>query len=118
MTTPFYKLSTHQHSSYKDPETSTKTLLKMQEYFDSDPNVLACIAHDPTLLIHLPTFNSQPQLDLNNWKGQGLEEKCHWGWLGELPRYDENGKLVGPGVREVPIVEGIWRDGRKVDSLE
>lgn len=114
--TPFFKLSKHEHSLYKDPDVAAQTVLKMQEYFDSDPNVSVCIAHDPSLLVHLPTFNREPSLDLNGWKEKGWKEKCHWGWLDELPRYAEDGSLIGPGMREKPIVEGVWREGKRVDA--
>lgn len=115
--TPFYKLSTHKHSSYKNPTLATVTTQQMQKYFDSDPNVLVCLAHDTGLLEHLPIFNTHPEKDLNDWQQQGMKEKCHWSWLGELPRYDENHKVVGPGMREKPLVEGLWKEGQKVDSL-
>jgi hypothetical protein len=115
--TPFYKLSTHQHSSYKDPALAVVTMQKMQQYFDSDPNVLVCLAHDTGLLDHLPTFNASPELDLNDWQQQGMKERCHWGWLKELPRYGEDGKVIGPGMREKPLVEGLWKEGKVVESL-
>lgn len=109
---PFYKLSTHQFSTYKDPATAIVTTEKMQRYVDSDPNVLVCLAHDVALLHHLPIFNDDPTKDLNDWKQRGMKERCHWGWLGELPRYDSDGKVLGPGRREKPIVEGLWREGK------
>lgn len=115
--TPFYQLSTSHHSTYKDPLTAIKTAKSMQKYFDSDPNVMVCLAHDPALLDHLPLFNTHPESDLNSWKTLGYKETCHWGWLGELPRYDDDGKVVGPGNREKPIVEGLWRDGVRVATL-
>ena len=115
--TPFYQLSTSHHSTYKDPKAAVITAESMQKYFDSDPNVLVCLAHDPALLDHLPLLNTQPDRDLNSWKELGLKQKCHWGWLGELPRYDKDGAVVGPGNRERPIVEGLWRDGVRVKSV-
>lgn len=114
--TPFYQLSTHQRSTYKDPAVAMITVQKMQKYFDSDPNILVCLAHDPALLDNLPTFNEHPEQDINNWKQLGLKEKCHWCWFGELPRYDKDGKVIGPGNREKPIVDGLWREGIRVDS--
>ncbi|KXL45936.1 MAG: hypothetical protein FE78DRAFT_107262 [Acidomyces sp. 'richmondensis'] len=114
---PFYKLSTHHHSSYKDPSLANITTLKMQKYFDSDPNVLVCLAHDTALLDHLPTFNADLNQDLNEWKQNGMKEKCHWGWLKELPRYDKDGNVLGPGMRESPIVVGLWKNGERVVSL-
>ncbi|KAK4503576.1 hypothetical protein PRZ48_004491 [Zasmidium cellare] len=114
--TPFFQLSRHEHSSYKDPDVAEKTLLSMQEHFDSDLNVLVLIAHDPSLLVHVPSFNHEPSLDLNGWKEKGWKEKCHWGWLGELPRHAKDGSLIGPGMREKPIVEGVWRNGVRVNG--
>lgn len=107
---PFYKLSTHHHSSYRQPQLATETMEKMQRNFDADPRVLVCLAHDPALLAHLPSFNKKPDGDLNNWRALGMKAKCHWGWLGELPRHGKQGDLLGPGMREKPIVEGLWRD--------
>lgn len=114
--TPFFRLSTHEHSSYKDPALASETLLKMQEYFDTNPNIFVCIAHDPCLLVHLPTFNREPSLDLNGWKEKAWKEKCHWGWLSELPIYAKDGSMIGMGMREKPIVEGVWREGKRVDA--
>jgi hypothetical protein len=115
--TPFYKLSTHKHSSYKDPPLATDTTEKMRKYFDADPNVLVCLAHDTALLDHLPVFNYRPQKDLNDWKAAGMKERCHWGWLKELPRYADDGSCIGPGMREQPLVDGLWKDGVQVESL-
>jgi glyoxylase-like metal-dependent hydrolase (beta-lactamase superfamily II) len=112
--TPFYDLSTHKTSSYKDPPLATATMGKMQEFFDADPNVLVCLSHDPTLLDYLPTLNDNPEKDLNSWKEQGLKEKCHWGWLAELPQYGKDGSVVGHGYRDMPIVEGHWKDGKRI----
>lgn len=75
--------------------------------FDDSPNVLVCIAHDPSLLDFLPTLNNNPERDLNDWKRQGWKERCHWGWLNELPRNGKRGRE--------PVVEGFWRDGKKWD---
>ena len=114
-TTPFYKLSTASNSTYKNPALAITTTEKMKKYIDSDPNILVCLAHDSALLDHLPLFNTHPEKDLNDWKERGLKESCHWGWLGELPRYDKNGAVVGLGNRERPIVEGHWREGVRVN---
>ncbi|OAA60328.1 metallo-beta-lactamase superfamily protein [Niveomyces insectorum RCEF 264] len=117
-TTPFYKLSEHAKSTYKDPPTAIVTTLGLQRYFDADPNVLVLLAHDTALVDVLPTFNDNPEKDLNDWKAQGMKEKCHWGWLGELPQYDSKGNVVGPPVcREVPVVEGLWKEGRLIRSF-
>jgi hypothetical protein len=89
----------------------------MQHYFDSDPNALVCLAHDTGSLDHLPTFNANPVKDLNEWQKHGMKEKCHWSWLKKLPRYDEKDKVVGLGMREKPLVEGLWKERRVVQSL-
>lgn len=115
--TPFYQLSHHSHSTYKDPAVAKMTTHGMQKYFDSDPNVMVFLAHDTALLDHLPTFNENPKQDVNSWKKLGYKERCHWGWLGELSRYGKNGKVIGPGNREKPIVDGFWRDGARVESF-
>jgi hypothetical protein len=80
--------------------------------------VLVCLSHDTSLVDLLPTFNDSPEKDLNKWKEQGLKEKCHWGWLGELPRYDKDGNVVGQGYREIPVVEGLWKEGRRIESFD
>ncbi|KAJ5768254.1 hypothetical protein N7533_000837 [Penicillium manginii] len=115
--TPFYQLSTHAHSTYKDPATAAITTYGMQKYFDADPNVMVFLAHDTSLLDHLPTFNESPDEDLNDWKESGFKQKCHWGWMGELPRYDKDGNVIGPGNREKPIVDGLWVDGALVEGF-
>jgi hypothetical protein len=89
----------------------------MQKYFDADPNVMVFLAHDTSLLDHLPTFNESPDEDLNDWKESGFKQKCHWGWMGELPRYDKDGNVIGPGNREKPIVDGLWVDGALVEGF-
>lgn len=103
-------------ASYQDPALASETLLKMQDYFDSDPNVFVCIAHDPCLLVHLPTFNHEPTLDLNRWKDRARKEKCHWGWLSDLPIDAEDGSMIGTGMRAKPMVEGLWREGKILDA--
>lgn len=112
--TPLYKLSTHAHSSYKDPPLASDTLERMRDYFDADSNVLVCLAHDPALLDHLPIFNDDANKDINGWKAAGMKEKCHWGFLKELPRYNADGSVAGPGMRDEHLVEGTWRDGARV----
>lgn len=116
--TPFYQLPTHQNSANKDPPTAIASAFDMRKYFDSDPNVLVLVAHDTALVDLLPVFNASPEEDLNDWKALGWKERCHWGWLGELPRYDKDGNVLGQGYREVPIVEGLWKEGRRVESFD
>ncbi|OAL35982.1 hypothetical protein AYO20_04643 [Fonsecaea nubica] len=108
--TPFYKVSTHPTSAYVDPPTAQASVDKLL-HFEQSPVVMVCLAHDAALLKYLPTFNKEPEADLNGWKAKGWKERCRWDWLNEMPR---NGR---PGRK--PIVQGFWRDGkpwdRKVD---
>ncbi|KAH7040066.1 uncharacterized protein B0I36DRAFT_357419 [Microdochium trichocladiopsis] len=116
-TTPFYKLSTHEKSAYEEPGVATATMKGMQDYFDSDDHVLVLLTHDAILPEVLPTINERPAEDLNDWKARGWKERCHWGWLGELPRYNDDGSVRGPGPRATPIVEGLCKDGERIESL-
>jgi hypothetical protein len=106
-TTPFYRVSTDQTSAYVDPAVGQGSVDRLVA-FESSPNVLVCLAHDPALIKHLPTFNQNPRSDLNDWCRNGRKEKCRWEWLNELPR-----KNATPGRK--PIVQGFWRDGRPWD---
>jgi glyoxylase-like metal-dependent hydrolase (beta-lactamase superfamily II) len=107
----WYKVSTHERSGYTEPDTAQESVDKMQA-FDDSPDVLVCTAHDPTLLDYLPTLNKEGVNGngLKDFKEKGWKEKCHWGWLNELPR---DGKPGRP-----PIVEGFWRDGKQWDRGE
>lgn len=105
-TTPFYQVSDHKPSAYDDPATAQSSVDKLVA-FERSPDVLVCLAHDPALLLHLPTLNTNSKSDLNSWREKKWKEQCRWEWLNELPR---NGK---PGRK--PIVEGLWRDGKPWD---
>jgi glyoxylase-like metal-dependent hydrolase (beta-lactamase superfamily II) len=102
-TTPWYTITSHKRAAYIDPPLARQTLSKMQP-FDDHSNVLVCLAHDTALLEVLPTLNQNPELDLQDWKAQGWKEKCHWGWLNELPRDGKKGRES--------IVQGFWREGK------
>ena len=80
----------------------------MQE-FDASPEVLVCIAHDPTLLKVLPVLNDQPDQDLNDWKRREFKEKLLWGWLNDLPRNGESGRSV--------LRDAVWRSGERVTDF-
>ena len=102
-TTPWYRITDHPRAAYIDPPLARTSVSKMQP-FDDSPNVLVCIAHDPTQLEVLPTLNSNAERDLKDWKKEGWKEKCHWGWLNQLPRDGQRGRK--------PVVESFWRDGK------
>nr|KAK5438363.1 hypothetical protein LTR18_008885 [Exophiala xenobiotica] len=99
--TPFYRISTDPSAAYVDPKTSQISVRKLAN-FDSDPSVLVCLAHDTAMMHGLPTLDENPEDDLNAWRGGGLKEKIHWGWLNELPRDGKPGRKA--------VVEGFWRD--------
>lgn len=101
--TPFYEVTDHPKSAYIDPPVAAESVRKMQE-FDDSPDVLVCIAHDPVLLEILPTLYKNPEKDLKEWKKEVWKEKCHWGWLNELPRNGEPGRK--------PLIEGLERKSR------
>lgn len=107
-TMPWYEVTDHPRAAYVDVPTARDSVKKMQAFDDSE-DVLVCIAHDPTLLEVLPIFNKTGRDDsgLNVWKEKKWKEKCHWGWLNELPRDGQQGRKL--------VVEGFWREGREWD---
>lgn len=106
--TPWYEVTDHERAAYIDVPTARQSVSKMQAFDDSE-NVLVCIAHDPTLLDILPTFNTigLEGQGISGWKAAGWKERCHWGWLNELPQNGQPGRPI--------IVDGFWRDGRRWD---
>lgn len=111
--TPWYQVTDHPRAAYIDVPTARESVGKMQAFDDSE-DVLVCIAHDPTLLEVLPTLNAGEET-LNEWKARGWKERCHWGWLNQLPRGE--GREPGRPL----LVEGFWREGKEWDrkkSLE
>ncbi|KAJ9647473.1 hypothetical protein H2204_000102 [Knufia peltigerae] len=103
--TPFYLVS-ESTASYADPKTAQVSVDKLLK-FEQSSNVLICIAHDGALLKYLPTLNSDPSADMNDWHQRGWKERCRWEWLNELPRSGKPGRPAH--------VEGFWRDGKKWD---
>ena len=99
--TPFYRISTDQSAAYADPHESQVSVDKLV-HFDASDSVLICLAHDDTMLYTLPTLNSSPEDDLNNWQRRGYKKHIHWGWLNHLSRGAK------PGREE--FVKGFWRD--------
>ena len=83
--------------------------IRAMQDFDASPDVLVCIAHDPTSIKVLPFLNDQPDRDLNDWKERGLKEKLLWGWLNELPRNGKPGRPI--------LIDGNWRDGKRVTDF-
>ena len=90
-----------------DPQKANESVRYLKE-FDANEAVFICIAHDPALFEVLPLLNTSPTNDLNDWQTKQYKERTKWRFLNELPR---NGK---PGRK--PLVEGWWRDGKKVDA--
>ncbi|KIW17241.1 hypothetical protein PV08_04432 [Exophiala spinifera] len=105
-TTPFFLVSDHKASAYVEPQTAQTSVDKLV-HFEQSANVLVCLAHDPALLKYIPTLNSDPSADMNDWRERGWKEGCRWEWLNELPR---DGKPGRPA-----LVEGFWRDGKQWD---
>ena len=106
-TTPWYQVSDHEKSAYVDPPAAQSSVDKLVG-FERCPDVLICLSHDSGLLRHLPTLNSDPKSDLNNWRKNNWKEQCRWEWLNELPRHGKPGRKS--------IVEGLWRDGKPSDG--
>ncbi|KAH8902039.1 hypothetical protein BR93DRAFT_954115 [Coniochaeta sp. PMI_546] len=104
--TPWYGMPPQWPTAYHDYETARASVLKMQE-LDAKDNVFVCLAHDAMLLDVLPVFNKDPGKDCNNWRESGWKQKCHWGWLNEVP--------VDGQPAHSPIVKGFWRDGKQWD---
>ncbi|KAL2827255.1 hypothetical protein BJY01DRAFT_139747 [Aspergillus pseudoustus] len=104
---PFYRVSTNESAAYIDPAESQRSVEKLV-HFDASPDVLVCLAHDGTMLSHLPTLNDAPDDDLNGWQGRGFKERVHWGWLNELSRWGRPGRPR--------VIEGFWRDGKVWDG--
>lgn len=106
--TPFFQVSTHEHSAYSDPVAATESITAMQQ-FDGNHDVLVCIAHDPALLKVLPLLNNEPEKDINDWKERGYKERVQWRWLNDLPRDGNPAKPM--------LVDGVWREGRLVPDF-
>ena len=83
--------------------------IKGMQDFDASPDVLVCIAHDPTLLKVLPFLNDRSEEDLNDWKSRGFKEQLLWGWLNDLPRYGRPGRPM--------LVDGAWRENERVTDF-
>ena len=107
-TTPFFEVSSFAQSAYVDQEAAARSIEELQN-FDAHPDVLVCIAHDPTLLKVLPFLHDQPERDLNDWQEQGYKEKAQWGWLNELPRQSRPGRQM--------YVHGVRQNGELVKDF-
>lgn len=105
---PFFEVTSFAQSAYLDREQAAQSIKELQR-FDEHPDVLVCIAHDPTLIKVLPFLNNEPEKDLNDWQIQGLKGKAHWGWLNELPRAGKPGREM--------YVEGVWKEGERIDDF-
>jgi glyoxylase-like metal-dependent hydrolase (beta-lactamase superfamily II) len=107
-TTPFFEVTSFAQSAYLNREQAAQSIQELQR-FDAHPDVLVCIAHDPTLIKALPFLNDQPDEDLNDWREAGLKEKAQWGWLNELPRDGKAGREM--------YVQGVWKEGVIVEDF-
>ncbi|CAI7607627.1 unnamed protein product [Penicillium glandicola] len=99
-TKPWYEMAS---GAYVDVHEARESVSKMQA-FDQNDDILVCLAHDGVLLDVLSIFNEDPKKDINDWRERGLKEKCHWGWLSEIPIDGKPGRT--------PLVHGFWRDGK------
>jgi glyoxylase-like metal-dependent hydrolase (beta-lactamase superfamily II) len=106
--TPFFEVTSFAQSAYLDREQAALSIKELQR-FDEHPDVLVCIAHDPTLTKVLPYLNDQPERDLTDWQKDGLKEKAQWGWLNELPRGGQ------PGREQ--YVKGVWQAGELISDF-
>ncbi|OQE02901.1 hypothetical protein PENVUL_c037G08097 [Penicillium vulpinum] len=107
-TTPWYKMASEFPTAYHDIDEARTSVSKMQA-LDQNDDILVCLAHDAVLLDVMPIFNVSPNEDINGWRERGLKDKCHWGWLSEVPI---DGRLA-----QTPLVEGFWRDGKLWDYM-
>ncbi|KAL5342101.1 metallo-beta-lactamase superfamily protein [Aspergillus crustosus] len=105
-TQPYYTASVAPKSVYIDPATANKSVQGLME-FDASSDVFICLAHDPSLWEVLPLLNQDPKADIGDWKAKGYKEATKWMFLNELPRDGKPGRA--------PLVEGFWRDGKRVD---
>ncbi|OAL44448.1 Metallo-hydrolase/oxidoreductase [Pyrenochaeta sp. DS3sAY3a] len=105
LTSPFFAVTSAAQSAYLDREQAARSIQELQR-FDAHPDILVCIAHDPTLIKVLPFLNDAPERDLRDWKAEGMKERAQWGWLNELPREGRPGRGM--------YVEGVWRGEERV----
>lgn len=107
-TTPWYKMAGDFPTAYHDIHEARASVSKMQA-LDQNDDILVCLAHDAVLLDVMPIFNEDPKKDINGWRESGLKEKCHWGWLSEVP--------INGEPAQTPLVKGFWRDGKPWDYM-
>ncbi|KAH8810755.1 hypothetical protein F5884DRAFT_875556 [Xylogone sp. PMI_703] len=113
-------ISTAEYSAYENPDMAQLTLNQLREAFDEADNVFVAIAHDNNLLLKvdgkplLPTLNDTPAEDINGWYEKGWKDKLYWAWLGELGKEGKDGEVVPME----PHVVGLWKDGKKYDSVD
>ncbi|KAJ5385600.1 hypothetical protein N7517_003511 [Penicillium concentricum] len=107
-TTPWYKMAGEFPTAYHDIDEARESVSKMGA-LDQNDDILVCLAHDAVLLDVMPIFNEDPKKDINGWRERGLKDKCHWGWLREIP--------IDGKPAQIPLVEGFWRDGKPWDYM-
>ncbi|KAH6980635.1 beta-lactamase-like protein [Ilyonectria sp. MPI-CAGE-AT-0026] len=103
---PYYSVSRYEKTIYDNPGLADSSVERLSN-FDASPNVLVAIAHDPAIAAYIPTIDQpgRERSSINNWKAQGLKERCHWDFLNELP---QNGKPGRP-----KLVDGYECAGQK-----
>ncbi|KAK5168934.1 uncharacterized protein LTR77_006243 [Saxophila tyrrhenica] len=103
---PFYRCASGSSSFYVDPPTAQNSIRTLIG-FDANPNVCTLIAHDPAPLKVMPFF---PNGTINDWKEKDFKRQMHWDFLNEIPAKGVPGKD--------PLVDGLYRKGKKVRGLE
>lgn len=92
--------------AFPEPELCAQSLVGLTE-FDADNSVLVIIAHDTAPTDVLPLF---PNGSITDWKQRGYKEKMHFHFVNELP--------VDGKVSRQPLVDGVYRDGVKLKTLD
>ncbi|RFU76633.1 metallo-beta-lactamase superfamily [Trichoderma arundinaceum] len=117
-TTPWCCVSTAEVNIHEDPALAQATANRLREEFDEAANVFVALAHDKTLLLNvdgrtvLPTLNTAPESDLNEWFERGWKGNLYWSWVSELGPNDSTGEVKAME----PHVVGFWKDGKQYES--
>lgn len=115
---PFCCVSTGKFSFYENPAMAQATADRLRKEFDEAENVFVAIAHDKTLLLTvdgasvLPTLNTAPEKDLNEWFERGWKRALYWSWVGELGHRNQAGEIEPMK----PHVSGFWKYGERFET--